>query len=150
MASGTFNLARSSSSGSYIEAKVEWSSAANNSTNKSNATGKLYVRKDNDSLILTIPTGGTWNYSFTINGQTKSGGLSTSVLTDWVLLATFTVNDIAHGDDGKKNITISASVTAPSGTSFAGHTTSGSKSVPLDTIPRASAITSAAALISPS
>ena len=146
MASGTFNLARSSSSGSYIEAKVEWSSAANNSTNKSNATGKLYVRKDNDSLILTIPTGGTWNYSFTINGQTKSGGLSTSVLTDWVLLATFTVNDIAHGDDGKKNITISASVTAPSGTSFAGHTTSGSKSVPLDTIPRASTITSAASV----
>ena len=143
MASGTINLARSSTSGSYIEAKVEWSSVATNSTNKSNATGKLYVRKGNDSLILTIPTGGTWNYSLVINGQTKSGGLKASVLTDWVLLETLTVNDIAHGDDGKKNITISASVTAPSGTSFAGHTTSGSKSVSLDTIPRASTITSA-------
>ena len=143
MSSGTINLARSSTSGSYIEAKVEWSSVANNSTNKSNATGKLYVRKGNDSLILTIPTGGTWNYSLGINGQTKSGGLKASVLTDWVLLETLTVNDIAHGDDGKKNITISASVTAPSGTSFAGHTTSGSKSVSLDTIPRASTITSA-------
>ena len=143
MASGTFKLTKSSTSGSYIEGKIEWSSTANGTTNKSNVTGRLYVRKDNDSLTLTIPTGGTWNYTFGINGQTKSGSLKASVLTDWVLLDTYTLNDIVHADDGKKSIALSATITAPSGTSFEGHKTSGSTTVALDTIPRASTITSA-------
>lgn len=144
MASGTINLTKSKSSGSYIEGKIVWSATADNSTNTSkNVTANLYVRKGNTDMALTVPTEGTWSYSLTVNGSNVSGSVHKSVLTDWVLIATKKISSIAHGADGKKSITISGSVTAPTGTSFEGHTTSGSKSVSLDTIPRASSITSA-------
>jgi hypothetical protein len=142
MASGTINLAQSSSSGAYIVGKIEWSSTPNLSGNYSNVTAKLYVRKDNTDMVLTKPTYGTWPYTISINGDSTSGNSesNTQVLLDWVLIATKTVK-VTHDSDGSKSIVISGSVMAPAGTSYDGHKTSGSKSVSLDTIARASAPT---------
>ena len=140
MASSSFNLTKSSGD-SYIIGMIKWSSTANTSGNYSAVKATIYVRKDNDSMTLTIPTSGTWSYSLTINGSTKSGSISKDVLTDWVELASYTVAKINHDADGDKTITISGSVTGPSSTSMAGKVTSGSKNVDLDTIPRASSVT---------
>lgn len=141
MASSSFNLTKSSGD-AYIVGMIKWSSTANTGGNYSAPVkATIYVRKDNDNLTLTIPTSGTWTYSITINGSTKSGSISKDVLTDWVELASYSVDKINHDADGGKTITISGSVTAPSGTSLAGKVTSGSKSVDLDTIPRASSVT---------
>ena len=93
-------------------------------------------------MILTIPTEGTWTYSLTVNGSTITGTVQKSVLTDWVLVATKSVSNISHDTNGSKSITISGSVTGPTGTSLAGHTTSGSGTAKFDTVPRASTIDS--------
>jgi hypothetical protein len=143
MASKTIDLNRSAASGSYIIGKIVCDATADNNLNNSDVTCRIYVHKGNDSTLLTIPTSGTWNYSMTINGKVFSGAVSKDVLLDWVLLATVSVSDIAHNDDGTKSIAISGWVTAPSGTSFSGHKTSGSGTFTLDTVPRASAIASA-------
>lgn len=143
MANKTIELNRSAASGSYIIGKIVCDATADHNLNNSDVTCRIYVHKGNDSTLLTIPTSGTWAYSMNINGKAFSGTVSKDVLLDWVLLATVSVSDIAHNDDGTKSITISGSVTAPSGTSFGGQKTSGSGTFTLDTVPRASAITSA-------
>ena len=140
MANATIALNKSASSGNYIQAKIVWESTASNSANNSDVTARIYVRKDNDSLLLTIPTSGTWNYTMSIHGKSFSGSVSKSVLLDWVLLGTHSVQDIAHDEDGNKTITISGSVTAPTGTGLNGHTSSGSGSAKMDTVPRATSI----------
>lgn len=144
MATKTITLGKSASSGNYIQAKIVCYSSADYDTNKSDVTCKLYVRKDNDSMMLTIPTSGTWSYSMTINGKAFSGTISKDVLLDWVLIATESVSGIAHNSDGTKSITISGSVTAPTGTTLAGHKSSGSGTAEMDTVPRASSIDSLA------
>lgn len=143
MANRTIEMNRTADSGSYIIGKIVCDATADYDRNNSNVTCRIYVHKGNDSLLLTIPTSGTWAYSITINGKVFSGSVSKDVLLDWVLLATVSVSDIAHNDDGTKSIAISGSVTAPSGTSFAGHKTSGGAMFALDTVPRASTIASA-------
>lgn len=142
MATGSFNLTKSSnnSSGSYIIGKIEWSSAKNIDGNYSSVTATLYCKKFNDSTILTTATSGTWSYALSINGSQISGTVKKDILTDWVAIATHTVSKVSHNADGTKAITISGSVTAPSVSSYAGLTSSGSKSVALDTIPRASSV----------
>lgn len=142
MASKTITLGKSASSGNYIQAKIVCDSTADFDTNKSNVTCRLYVRKDNDGMTLTIPTSGTWSYSLSINGKAFSGTVSKDVLLDWVLIATETVSGISHNSDGTKSITVSGSVTAPSGTTLGGHKSSGSDTFQMDTIPRASSIDS--------
>ncbi len=143
MASKTIDLNRSAASGSYIIGKIVCDATADYGLNNSDVTCRIYVRKANDSTLLTIPTSGTWSYSMTINGKSFSGTVSKDVLLDWVLLATVSVSDIAHNDDGTKSIAVSGWVTGPNGTNFAGHKTSGSGTFTLDTVPRASTITSA-------
>ena len=143
MAGGTINLNESGSSGARIVSKIEWSATKDATTNTSkNVTAKIYVRKYNPDMLLTIPTSGTWSYSITINGSKKTGTIKADVLLDWVLLGTYTIASIDHNGDGSKTITIAGSVTAPSGTSLAGHTSSGSGTATFDTIPRASSIDS--------
>ena len=146
MANKTIELNRSVSSGTYIIGKIVCDATADYELNNSDVTCRIYVRKDNDDTLLTIKTGGTWAYSMTINGKTFSGTVKKDVLLDWVLLATVSVSDIAHNDDGTKSITVSGSVTAPSTSVVAGQKTSGSGTVTLDTVPRASTIESAGAV----
>ncbi len=143
MASKTIELNRSDPSGSYIVGKIVCDATADYNQNNSDVTCRLYVRKANDSTLLTVPTSGTWSYSMTINGKAFSGTVSKDVLLDWVLLATVSVSDIAHNDDGTKTISISGWIIAPGGTTLAGHNTNGSGTFTLDTVPRASTITAA-------
>lgn len=143
MANKTIELNKSASSGTYIIGKIVCDATADNTLNNSDVTCRIYVRKDNDSLLLTVPTSGTWAYSMTINGNAFSGTVKKDVLLDWVLLATVSVSDIAHNDDGTKSISISGYVTPPSTSVVVGHKTSGSGTFTLDTVPRASAIASA-------
>ena len=145
MARGTLNFNASAQSGRYIDSKVEWTSSADQAGNESDVTVKLYARKGDTTQSLTIPTSGSWKYRLSVAGTEVSGTVTKSILEDWVLVASKTVKGINHDSDGKKSITISGSVTAPSGTSFAGHTSKGSGTATLDTIPRASSITSVAA-----
>ena len=147
MASGTINFTQSNSSGSYIDGKIEWSSAKNDAGNYSLVDGDLYVKKGSTTTTLTEATSGTWGYTFTIGSKSISGSVSKSVLTSWVKVASLTDVKVTHDDDGSKSITISGSVTAPSGTSYAGKKTSGSKSVALDTIARVSVPTVSASSI---
>ena len=143
MATGSFNLTKSAnnSSGSYIIGKIEWSSTKNIEGNYSTVTATLYCRKLNDSMTLTSSTGGSWAYVLTVAGSQITGKTSTRILSDWVAIATITAPNVSHNADGTKSINIVASVTAPTGTSYEGLTTGGSKSVALDTIPRASTVT---------
>ena len=143
MESKTIELNRSDPSGSYIVGKIVCDATADYNQNNSDVTCRLYVRKANDSTQFTIPTSGTWSYGMTINGKSFSGTVSKDVLLDWILLATVSVSDIAHNDDGTKTIAISGWIIAPGGTTLAGHNTNGSGSFTLDTVPRASVITAA-------
>jgi hypothetical protein len=149
MASSSFNLTKSgtTSSGSYILGRIVWSSKANIEDNYSSVTATLYCKKANDGMTLTQATSGTWTYSLSINGNAISGTVQKSILTDWVAIASHSVGKISHDDNGNKSITIQGSVKAPSGTSFSGKSTSGSKSVALDAIPRASTVTATTANI---
>lgn len=142
MASGSFNLTKSSetANGAYLIGMVKWSSKADTSGNYSSVTATLYCKKASDDMQLTVATTGYWQYSFTINGDTITGSVSKSILEDWVVIATHTVSKVNHNADGSKSVTITGSVTGPSGTSFSGKVTSGSKSVAMDTIPRASSV----------
>ena len=142
MASKTIDFNASASSGKYIDAKIVWTSSANATTNTSSLIVSLYVRKGDTTQTLTIPTSGTWNYTLTIDGGKVSGAVNLSVLEDWVLVATKSIGGLVHNDNGTKSITIAGSVTAPSATSFSGHTSSGSGTATFDTIPRATSIDS--------
>lgn len=140
MAGGTINFSQSASSGSYVDGRIVWRSVSDNNANNSDVTASIYVRKGHTDMTLTVATSGTWTYSLTVGGSTSEGTCSAAVLEEWVLLYTKTVNNIAHNADGSKSIKISGSVTAPSATSFAGHSTSGSGTAKLDDIPRASGV----------
>lgn len=144
MASGTITFPKTSSSGRYIEGKIEWTSVANNSANTSNVTVKLYVRKGHHSMALTEATDGSWNYSLMVNGSNATGTAKISVLEAWVLVHERTVTNISHNSDGTKSISISGSVSAPSSSVFSGHTSSGSGTAKFDTVPRASSLDSIA------
>lgn len=148
MASGTINFTQSNSSGSYIDGKIEWSSSDTGGLlNTSILNIALYVRKGNTDMTLTIPTDGTWKYSLTVDGVSVAGTgeKEASVLEDWVLLyrrqGTNGIH-VSHNPNGKKSIDIVCSITAPSGTSFAGHTITTRATVKLDTIDRATKINS--------
>ena len=143
MASGTINFTQSASSGRYIDGKIEWSSVVDEDNGYSDITAKLYVRKGDTTQTLTIPTDGKWKYTLSVGDEAYSGSVRASVLEAWVLIATVSKLDMSHKDDGTLSISLSGSVTAPTGTSFEGHKTSGSGTATMDTIPRASTIYSA-------
>ena len=143
MATKTITSGPSKSWGSYIQCKIELSSVPETASNTSDATASIYVRKADHDGPLTIPTEGTWYYSVTVNGSKRSGSLWAPVLESWVLLYSGSWNDIAHGSDGSKSISVSGSVEAPTTTAFAGQVASCSDTFSLDNIPRASSISDA-------
>ena len=130
MASGTITFGASG----YLQGKIEWSSISNGSSaNSSNVTATLYARRTNNATT----TGRNWSGYVSIEGNSVSINFSSSVSisSNWVQMATNTIV-VSHNDNGTKQITISGSVTGPSGTSLAGNTSSGTDYPWLDTIPR--------------
>ena len=132
MASGTIN---GSTSNEYIDAKVEWSSKADISTNKSTVTAALYYKRNNTGF----ETNGSGTFAVTING-TKTKATKTLTITEdgWVKAVEGTVT-VNHGADGTKSITISATGSIPDTTLTS---TSVSGTAKLDNIPRAATLNS--------
>lgn len=133
MASGT--IYGTTSSG-YCVSEIDWTSTTNVANNESTVTAKLYLRRTNSYTTY----GSGWSFVISI------GGISTTITpgykeikTSRVLMGTATVT-IPHNDNGSKSITISATGGCP-GTSVT--SISCSETVALDTIARASSITSA-------
>ena len=120
----------------YIDAKVEWSSVANNDANTSVVTASLYYRRNNTGYT----TSGHGEYNLTINGDTKWIGTMLQIAESWVLVVTHTVT-VTHNSDGRKSITISASG-GMYDESVSLQTTTLSGTVTLDAIPRASTLDS--------
>lgn len=139
MASGTinFNNSGTTSGGGYLMGKVVWSSSADTTNNTSSVTAKLYVKKAITSGTINVATTGHWDVSLTVNGSNVSDSVSNSITADWVLLLEKTVT-VNHNSDGTRSIEIAGSAYGPSGTSYSGLVTKGSKTVELDTIARAS------------
>ena len=142
MASGTITFGASG----VLQGKIEWSSASNGSSaNSSNATAILYGRRTD----RYGPTSGkSWSGNVTLDGTAVAINFSNSVSvgSGWVEMARVS-KTIAHNNDGSKQVTISGSVTGPSGTSLASKTSSGSQTVTLDKIPRKSTITASDGII---
>ena len=132
MASGTIN---GSTSSGYISARIKWSSTVDTDANKSTVKAYLYYKKSSSSNSKTY---GNFSGSITINGTKKSvsRSLTLSPNNSWVYAGSATVT-VSHGSDGKKSIKISASG-GISSTSFT--STSLSKTVALDNIPRTSTV----------
>lgn len=136
MASGTIN---GSTGNQYIDSKIEWSAVANADANSSSVTAKLYYKRNNTGFT----TSGTGSFSLTIAGVKKSATKVMSITGgSWALAMEATVT-VSHDADGGKDITISAAGSIPDTTLSS---TSCSDTVSLDTIPRASSITSAGAV----
>ena len=133
MASGTIY---GSTGNQYIDSKIEWSSTTNNTDNTSTVTAKLYYKRNNTGYT----TKGTGSFSITIDG-TKQTTTAYLTITEsaWVLAFT-AAKIVSHNDDGTKAITISATGSIPD-TSLT--STSCSGRISLNTIPRASTISSA-------
>ena len=134
MASGTITFTASG----YLQGKITWSSTSNGSTkNTSSVTATLYAKRTNSYTT----TGQSWSGFVKIGSTQKniSFSSSVSVSSSWVKMATVSAT-VSHNSNGTGSVTISGSVTGPSGTSLADETSKGSKSVTLDTIARASVL----------
>ena len=134
MASGTIN---GSTNNEYIDAKVVWSSTADNKANQSRVTAALYYKRNNTGYT----TYGTGTFSITLDG-TEKASVSNKTLTitenAWVKAVEITTT-ISHNSNGTKSITVSTSG-GITGTSLNNTYVSGT--ITLDTIPRASTIDS--------
>ena len=135
MASGNFI----SSTGTNLNLYVTWSSTTDVSANTSTVTANVYMRS------YTIHASALADSYITINGNKKSfANISlwkdTNSLTD-TLLTTHTVT-VAHNTDGTKSITITANLefNGPVSGKYLSDVTA-SKTITLDTIPRASSFT---------
>lgn len=134
MASGTINF---NTNDGRLNGKIEWSSSSNgSSSNTSNVTAALYVRRT-DSYSTT----GTWRGSLNIGGEEKGFSLHLSISSNWTKMIEFTKYNVSHNDDGSGTCWISGYCNGPSGTTMSGVTVSGSQTVTLDKIARYLSIT---------
>ena len=138
MASGTINgsTINGSTGNQYIDSKIEWSYTQNNSANTSTITAVLYYKRNNTGY----QTQGTGTFSITIGGKKTSETKHLTITEDAWVKAVEGSATIEHNGDGTKSVYITSSGSI-SGTSLS--STNCSKTITLDTIPRASTITSA-------
>lgn len=123
----------------HLQGKIEWSSTSNGSSlNSSNVTATLYAK-----VTSGTTTGKSWKGYVKIgdaSGHNFNGfSSSKSISSSWVKIAEYT-DTISHNNDGTKSITISGWVKGPTDTTLENRKSSGSASVQLETIPRASQI----------
>lgn len=128
--SGTIN---GTTTNQYISSKIVWSATQNKNENYSTVTATLYYSRTNTGYT----TYGTWAGNITINGITTQATKALTITYNSNTEAVTATVKVPHNADGTKTITISGAG-GISGTSMA--STSVSKSVTLDTIPRASSI----------
>lgn len=136
MASGSFT---GTTNNQYITARVLWSSTSNETANTSNVTVTLQLMKSSASSSSTYGTGA---WTVLINGTTYDFSATVTIPANntYVTVYTKTVNNISHNNDGTKSILIGWSG-GIAGTSYTA-TNIPNTTVNLDTIPRASTVTS--------
>lgn len=117
---------------------IRWDSTVQGSTaaekaqlNKSKVNGYLYVTRTDG-----LTTWGDFTGNININGTNRNFSVNLEVGNSWVFVGQLTDVEVPHNADGSKSITISGSVTGPSGTTWEGKTVSGSGTAVLDKIPR--------------
>ena len=133
MASGTIH---GTTSNSYIDSKIEWSSVANKDGNYSTVTAKLYYKRNNTGY----ETSGTLKYTIRIGlAYTYSGSEYIMITEDGWTLAGQASTMVAHADDGSCSVYIGATGSISSTTL---KSTSCEGTVTLDKIPRATTIDS--------
>lgn len=136
MAKGTIEGTTSSK---YCISKIEWIATANKDTNKSSVIATLYLKRTND----VSTTGQEWSFDITIDGKKLSKTkFPLTIKNEWVEVMSV-IATVDHNGDGTKSITISASGGNPD-TSVSSISCSGT--AVLDTIARASTITSVSAV----
>lgn len=134
MASGTITV---KSPASTVATYIGWSSSSNGSeANSSKVTATVYLRKTNG-----YTTKGTFAGTLTINGSSSNISRYGTWSGSYIAIGSKTLT-VSHNADGKKSINISTTY-SNSGTNQAG-TYTGSGTAVLDTIPRASSISSGA------
>ncbi len=140
MASGNFTISRTGSTSSYISYRVDWASTPNTAGNYSDIHVVVYAFKSSSSTSRTY---GTANTTATVEGKSQStSGLSFSLQPGGrvTLLDKYNYR-VYHNNDGNKQTTISVNV---GGNVMWG---SGSKTVTLDRIPRASGVNNASGYV---
>lgn len=130
MASGTIH---GSTGNQYIDAKIEWSSVADDELNRSTVTAALYYKRNNTGF----QTYGSGTFTITINGE-KTSATKTLTITEnaWVKAVEATVT-VDHDYYGEKSVNISATGSMSSTTLSS---TAVSGTAKLDTILRNSSI----------
>lgn len=132
MASGTIN---GSTSNEYIDAKIEWSSKADISTNKSTVTAALYYKRNNTGF----ETYGSGTFYITINGIRTTATKTLTITEDGWVKAVEASTTVSHLSDGTRGITIAAGGSMPD-TTLTSTTVSGF--VTLDHIPKGAVLNS--------
>lgn len=130
MASGSFT---GTTSNTYITPRISWSSTANTSTNKSSLTVRFQLRKSSKSTESTYGTG-SWKLTIGDNVYSFSDVITIKTNDTYMTVYSKTVT-VSHNDDGGKSILIKVTG-GMSGTTYT--STSLSKTIDLDTIPRSS------------
>ena len=138
-----FNKSGTTSNGSYLQGKIDYSYSQSISNNSSTLTCTVYVRKYNDSIKLNQTTNGTFKYTLNVNGTDVTGSKKLEILTTYLQIGSFTIN-IPHNNDGTKTFNINGSVTLTSNSSSAYYrkTSNVNTNITLPTIPRATIINS--------
>lgn len=138
MASGSFNISKISGS-TYLTFRVDWSSTPDTDSNSSLVTVWVYVDKSSAS---TAATSGTANTSVTVGSTTQyENGLKFEVSPgNTVMLFAKSGFKVIHENDGSCSVGISVNIGSTIDMSA-----SGSKTVTLDTIARASVPTMSSA-----
>ena len=132
MAGGTIS---GSTNNTGISSKIVWSAVTDVDANTSTVTATLYYKRLNN-----YTTYGTGSFTLTIGSAKKTGSNYITIkYGEWAEAMTFTAT-IDHSSDGTKSVLISG-VGGISGTTLS--STNCSDTVSLDTIPRASTISSA-------
>lgn len=144
MASLTLTGSFQGTNASKYALKCDCTSTSNGiNANSSNVTVKLYMRR---TASMQYPQ---WNLNnstyegalsnITIDGTSKGTTITmfdTRNTTDWILLTSFTKNNIAHNADGSKSVSISATFEPNATSTLYGGVVSGTFT--LDKIPRIS------------
>lgn len=127
MASGSFDLTRTSGS-KYVLVWLEWTSKSNGSAaNTSTVTVTMKAKRTNTGYT----TYGTGTFTISIDGTSYSSGSKSYSITSNTVTLYSASKTVSHNADGKKSIVISATYTGNS--PIGGN---GSRTVTLDNIPR--------------
>lgn len=125
-----------STNNQYIDSKIEVSYTQNTNLNTSTVTASLYYKRNNTGYT----TSGTGTFVIYIDGTATSVTKSLSITGSAWVLAVSASKTVSHNSDGTKTVNIDSSGSIPVSSLS---TTYCSGKINLNTIPRASTITSA-------